>query len=133
MTQFNCIKCSLQITNQQLNEGDVVTDGVLCVCPSCGTTQTIPKDQISNVDIPTSTGGILTKIYYSLVSQEEFLIIKNVIDTKASFLAGLEGENWFLCRYVAEECFQEGKITQNLRDRILACIPPSEPDEINGP
>jgi hypothetical protein len=133
MTTFNCSKCNREITNQELTEGTIENDGNILKCPDCGCTQSIPKEQIDQADEVKSSQGILNKIYQCCQNQQELLSLVAVLDAKASFLAGLTGENWFLARYKVAESFQEGRISQEMRDRILACIPEIEPDEAQGP
>ena len=132
MKIFTCCKCSTQYTEDRLTDGTLQTGGGIFLCPECGTQQTIDLIETDVTEITsTETRVILTKIYNCCQSQEEMIGAASVAIPE--FFLGLLGENWFLARYAVQKCCQEGKITEDLQNRILACIPPAEQDEIAGP
>lgn len=60
---------------------------------------------------------------YNVVTQSEFLLLASLLDTKSSFATAVSCKNWQMAKLKIMECFTEGSISEDLRDRILSVIP----------
>lgn len=130
---FSCSQCPATFVAADVGTRITAWEPSVWQCPECEKWQAPPPAEPEAPAAPAAPvvadvtpREVLRAIYYACQSPQEMLEVAAVLDTKASFIAGLEGRNYMLARYKVVESCAEGMISEDLRDRILACIPAAD-------